>query len=155
MTIKQQIQEDFITAMKSRDELSKSALTGLKSQILLAEKAEGKSELTQSDLIEVVSKSIRQREESHKIYLSAGREDLATKELMESQILRKYLPEQMSDNQIREALSQIWEELSTQITNPKALAGKTIGQFNKTFTGRADIENVKEILSQMKNETTS
>ena len=79
MTIKERIQQDFILAMKAKDENAKSALSGVKSKITEAEKAKSNEALTDDEVIKVLTKAIKQREESQKIYEEAGREELARK----------------------------------------------------------------------------
>lgn len=149
MTLKEQIQKDFIEAMKSRDENKKSALSGLKAAITLAEKIDGIENLSDDAVIKVITKSIKQREESQKIYKDAGRDELARKEANEIFVLKAYMPKQMNPQEITDALTEIISELQETVKNPTALQGKTIGEFNKRFNGRADIGTVREILSKL------
>jgi uncharacterized protein YqeY len=149
MTIKEQIQNDFIVAMKAKDENAKTALSNIKAAITHAEKSERIENLTDDGVIKVLSKAIKQREESQKIYESAGRNDLARKECDEAAILRKYMPAKMSPQEIGDALTEILQGFSGVVTNPMALQGKTIGEFNKRYNGRADIGTVKEILTKL------
>jgi len=149
MKIKEQIQSDFVTAMKAKDESAKSALSGIKAAITLAEKTDGSTDLSDDAVIKVLTKAIKQREESQKIYEDAGRPELARKEADEAFVLRRYMPAQMSPQEIGDALIEIMKSFSNVVTNPMALQGKTIGEFNKRYNGRADIGTVKEILSKL------
>lgn len=149
MTIKEQIQQDFIAAMKAKDENVKTALSNIKAAITHAEKNEKTENLSDDGIIKVLAKAIKQREESQKIYENAGRSDLARKEFEEASVLRKYMPAKMSPQEIGDALTEIMQSFSGVITNPMALQGKTIGEFNKRYNGRADIGTVKEILSKL------
>jgi len=149
MTIKEQIQKDFIIALKAKDENAKSALSGIKAAITLAEKADGSGDLSDQEAIKVISKAIKQREESQKIYEEAGREEMARKECDEAAVLRNYMPAQMTAQEIADALTVILKQLSETVKNPQALQGKTIGEFNKQHQGRADVGTVKEILSKL------
>jgi uncharacterized protein YqeY len=146
MTLKEQIQKDFIVAMKNKDESTKSALSGLKSKITEAEKVNG-CELSDDDIIKIVNKGIKQREESATIYSEAGRSELAAKELLELNVLMDYLPVQMTDEEIEVAVREIIG-LFTNITNLNALSGKTMGEFNKKHQGKADSKRVLEVIKK-------
>lgn len=149
MSIKQKIHEDFISAMKAKDDNAKAALSGIKAAITNAEKAEGVVDLSDDDVIKVITKAIKQREESINMYELACRDELARKERDEMRVLRAYMPERLTEQEIGDALKEIITNLSATITNPTALQGKTIGEFNKKYNGRADIKDVKEILSKL------
>ena len=149
MTLKEQIQKDFVVAMKAKDEIAKSALSSLKAKITEAEKAGFSQNLKDEEVVKVLVKAIKQREESQKIFEDAGRDELARKECDEACVLRRYMPAQMSDQEISESLIEIMQSFSGVITNPNALQGKTIGEFNKRFNGRADLSKVKHVLSKL------
>jgi uncharacterized protein YqeY len=149
MTIKEQIQKDFITAMKAKDENAKAALSSIKAAITVVEKADGLGDLSDDSVIKVITKSIKQREESARIYSDAGRPEMAAKELLEINVLSDYLPAQMTPQEIGDALIEIMQSFSGVITNHQVLTGKTIGEFNKKYNGRADIGTVREILSKL------
>ncbi len=149
MSIKQTIEKDFITAFKAKDANAKAALSSIKAAITNAEKVDGLGDLSDADVIKVISKAIKQREESIKMYELACRDELVRKEADEICVLRKYMPAQMSPQEINDALVGIIQGFSSVITNPQALIGKTIGEFNKQYQGRADIGSVKEIASKL------
>jgi uncharacterized protein YqeY len=149
MSLKEKIQQDFIAAMKARNEVAKSALSGIKAKITEAEKANGNQPIGDDEVVKVIIKAVKQRKESADAYTSASRHDLAIKELAESDVISKYLPAQMTPQEISDALVEIMQGFSGVITNPNALQGKTIGEFNKRFSGRAEIGTVKEILSKL------
>lgn len=149
MTLKEKIQKDFVVAMKAKDEITKSALSILKAKITEAEKASYSENLSDEEVVKVLVKSIKQREESQKIFEDAGRDELARKECDEACVLRKYMPAQMSDQEISESLIEIMQGLAGVVTNPNALQGKTIGEFNKRFNGRADLGKVKHLLEKL------
>jgi uncharacterized protein YqeY len=149
MTIKGKINADFLTAMKAKDEDAKAALSSIKAAITVAEKANGNSELEDSEITKIITKAIKQREESISIYEKNGRPELAHKEASEAAVLRNYMPAQMTPQEISDALTEIMQGLTGVITNPQALVGKTIGEFNKRYQGRADIGTVKNIVNQL------
>ena len=149
MIIREQINADFITAMKAKDEVAKMALNSIKAAITNAEKGNGTWVATNEEVIKIISKGIKQREESIKMYDLANRPELVAKEKDEISILKKYMPAQMSEQEITLALKEILQDFSVTIKNPQALVGKTIGEFNKKYQGRADIGTVKMIVNQL------
>lgn len=149
MKLKERIQQDFVTAMKERNEIAKAAISGLKAKITEAEKAQGNKELSEDEIIKVVNKAIKQREESMKIYTDAGRQELATKEANEADVLKAYMPAQMTDSEIETEVRLIIENFPTVMTNRNALVGKTLGTFNKNFQGRADAKRVLQIIERV------
>jgi uncharacterized protein YqeY len=148
MTIKERIQKDFITAMKAKDEVAKTALSGIKAKITEAEKANGNSDLSDAEVIKVINKAIKQREESQKIYSDAGREEMARKEADEACVLRAYMPSQMTEAEIEEEVKKIMAVIDAG-GNRNKLVGQTMGTFNKNFQGRADASIVKNIIEKL------
>ena len=149
MTLIKRLHEDFITAMKAKDTVAKSAITSVKSKITEAEKSSDGFSGSDEDVIKIISKAIKQREESQSIYEKAGRSDQALSEASEAAVLRNYMPSLMTNDEIETALKEIVLELSTSITNPQALVGKSIGEFNKRYNGRADIQTVKVLIAKV------
>ena len=149
MTIKENINADFLTAMKAKDVDAKAALSSIKAAITVAEKANGNVELTDAEVLKLITKAIKQREESIAMFDKGGREDLSLKEAAEAAFLRNYLPAQMSYDEISNELIIILQEIAQTVKNPQALVGKTIGEFNKRHQGKADVGTVKEILTKL------
>jgi uncharacterized protein len=148
MIIREAIEADYISAFKSRDTNAKAALSSIKAAITVAEKNNGTWIATDEEVIKIISKGIKQREESIKMYKLACRQELVDKERDEMSILKKYMPSQMTLQEINDALVEIMEGFST-INNSQALIGKTIGEFNKQYQGRADIGTIKNIVNQL------
>lgn len=149
MKLKEQIQKDFIQAMKSKDEDGKRAISSLKAKITEGEKANKNTELTDDEIIKVVSSAIKQRRQSMEEYVKFGRMDLANVEEVEIQILERYLPKQMDSSEIETVVREIIQSLSEVVTNPNALIGRTIGEFNKKYVGRADIGEVRMVIEKI------
>jgi uncharacterized protein len=149
MNIKEKIQSDFITAMKNKDTIAKSALSSVKAKITESEKSNGNRELSDDEVIKVINKAIKQREESAKIYSEANRPELASKELLELNILMDYMPTQMDETEIETVVRNIIVNLSSVVTNRNALIGKTMGEFNKNYQGRADLKVVSSIINKV------
>lgn len=149
MKLKEKIYADFITAMKAKDNVAKSALSSIKAKITEAEKSSVLYVASDDEVLKIVIKAVKQREESQFIYEKAGRDDQAHAEASEAAVLRNYLPQPMTDEEIELALREIVKDLSVTITNAQALSGKSIGEFNKKFNGRAEIYKVKEIVAKI------
>jgi uncharacterized protein YqeY len=149
MELKNKIQADFLVAMKNGDNVSKLALSSIKAKITEAEKANSNNEISDDEIVKIINKAIKQREESEKIYMDSGRTSLANNEKEEANILRKYMPTQMSISEIKIAIQDIINTNELPIGNFKAMTGKVIGLFNKKYQGRADIETVRTIVIDM------
>ena len=149
MTLKEQIQSKFIEAMKAKDDVSKSALSGLKAKITEAEKANGNISLGDTEIVKVVSSAIKQRKQSVDAFEQAGRTDLVDKEKGEILVLEAFLPKQMTEEEIEKAVRKIILGMTDVSTNPNALQGKTMGAFNKAYSGQADSKVVMEIIKKV------
>jgi len=148
MTLKQTIQNDFVSAMNAKDSVAKSALSGLKSKITEAEKAKSNTDLTDSEVIKVITAAIKQRKQSYEEFVKGSRLDLAEKEQGEITVLERYMPKQMTEGEIAAEAATIMAELGP-IENKQRLIGQTIGMFNKKFTGRADGSVVKSVVESL------
>ena len=149
MSIKEKVQLDFVNAMKAKDVIVKAALSGLKSKITEAEKANGNKELSDDEVIKVITSAIKQRKQSVEEFTKGGRADLSDKESGEILVLEVYLPKQMSDEEIKIAVNEIIVSFPDTSANRNALIGKTMGAFNKKFTGKADNSKVKTIIESL------
>ena len=147
--IENKIQEDFIIAMKNKDENTKLALQGLKTKITEAEKEKGNTKLDDNEIIKLVTKMIKQREESILQYKSANRGDLVAKEEMEITALSKYMPEKFTDDEIAAKCNEIIETFKGLNLNQNTLIGKTIGDFNKKYPGMADVNKIRNVIQTL------
>ena len=149
MKLKEKINADYIAAFKAKDTIGKSALSGLKSKILEAEKAgPAGTELSDADVLKIVIGTIKQRKQSVEEFTKANRMDLVEQELLELTPIEAYLPKQMDDKEIAEAVKIIISELEDTNISVQALTGKAIGAFNKKFPGMANPIKVKEIIME-------
>jgi uncharacterized protein YqeY len=149
MTLKDKIQKEFVEAMKAKNDVAKSALSGLKAKITEAEKANGNISLGDPEVVKVVSSAIKQRKQSVDAFEQAGRTDLANKEKGEIVVLESFLPKQMTEEEIEKAVREIIANMSEVATNANALQGKTMGAFNKAYSGQADSKVVMEIIKKV------
>jgi uncharacterized protein YqeY len=150
-TLKERIQTDFIVAMKAKDETTKRTLSSFKAKITEAEKANKNIELTDNEVIKVLNSAIKQRKQSYDEYVKYGRNELAQGEMDEMKVLQNYLPKQMTESEVETAVREIIIGFNGVVTNPQALIGRSIGEFNKKYTGLADIETVKSVVNKVVN----
>lgn len=148
MSLQQQINADIITAMKAKDEASLRALRALKSALLLAATAEGSTgdEVSDEQAIKLFQKLAKQRRESMDIYLQNGRAELAAKEKEEIDVIEKYLPKQMSEEEIKATLSQL---ITSSGASGPADFGKVMPQAMKALAGKADGKVISALLKEL------
>jgi uncharacterized protein len=147
MSLEEKINNDLKDAMRSKDEAALRALRAVKSAILIARTDKGAaSQLTGEDEVKILQKLVKQRRESSEIYKQQNREDLATVEQEELEIIEKYLPAQMSDPDLRAEIEKIIEE--TGATSPAEM-GKVMGVASKRLAGKADNRKISEITREM------
>lgn len=143
MPLKKRIENDLIVAMKARNELGVSVLRFLLSAIKNLE-IEKQKELTEEETIQVLQKQVKIRKESITAFTAGGREDLITKERAEIEILNKYLPQQLSS----EELEKIVKETIKESNAGSGDSGKVIGAVMVKVKGKADGNQVAEIVKK-------
>lgn len=148
MILQEQINADIITAMKAKDEASLRALRALKSALLLAATAEGATgdNISDEQAIKIFQKLAKQRKESMEIFLQNGRTELASKEKEELDVIEKYLPKQMSEEEIKAALTAVIQEAGA---NSAADFGKAMPLAMKALAGKADGKIISALLKQL------
>jgi uncharacterized protein len=143
--LKQRIEQDLKTALLSGDKGRATTLRGLKSAILYVEVAKGVREqgLSDDEIIEVLSKEAKKRQESADLYRQGGREEKAADELAEKEIIAGYLPKQLSD----EELTVIVDEVIDQSGASGAQAmGRVIGLVKQKAGASADGARIAAIV---------
>lgn len=151
MALKQQIESDIKSAMLAKDKDALRALRAIKSLILLEETKEGVSgELTADAEMKLLTKAAKQRRESAEIYKAQNREDLASAELQELDIIERYLPKQLSEADLKGKLRDIISRVGAK---GPADMGKVMGVATKELAGQADGKivsaQVKELLGTL------
>ncbi len=147
MSLEQQIMTDLKAAMLAKNEAALRGLRAIKSAILLAKTADGKvGEITQDDEIKLLQKLAKQRKDSLEIFITQHREDLALKEREELAIIEKFLPKQMDENELREALKSII--ITTGASSPADM-GKVMGAATKQFAGKADGKLISSLVKEL------
>ncbi|HMG67874.1 MAG TPA: GatB/YqeY domain-containing protein [Chitinophagaceae bacterium] len=148
MSLEQKIMTDLKTAMLARDEKGMRALRAIKAAILLAKTSEGASgELKEEDETKLLQKLVKQRKDSLEIYQQQNRQDLAQKEQEEIEIIDKFLPKQLSPEELQLEIKKIIAETGA---TSAADMGKVMGTATKKLAGKADGKTisltVKELL---------
>ena len=150
MSLEQQIQEAIKEAMKAKDAVALSANRAIKGEILLFKTAEGGAkEVTDGDILKMIQKLVKQRKEAAEQFVAGARQDLADNELAETAALEKYLPKQLSPDEVKAKIQEIITQVgATSIRD----MGKVMGVANKALAGLSDGRTisgiVKELLSQ-------
>ncbi|WP_442795085.1 GatB/YqeY domain-containing protein [Pelobium manganitolerans] len=130
------INQDIKTAMLAKDEATLRGLRAIKSALLLAKTEKGASqEINQDAEIKVLQKLVKQRKESADIYKSQNREDLYQIEVEEIAVIEKYLPKQLSQEELDAYIKDLIARL--QVSSVKDM-GKLMGVANKELAGKAD-----------------
>ncbi|UII27877.1 GatB/YqeY domain-containing protein [Fulvivirga maritima] len=146
MSLKQQIDQDIKTAMleKRKDELT--ALRSIKSAILLAATEKGGAEeLSEDAELKLLTKAAKQRKDSAELYEKEGRADLAEKEKLELEVINRYLPKQLSEDELKTEIAAIIEQVGA--TGPQDM-GKVMGAATKQLAGKADGKMIASIVKE-------
>jgi len=123
-------------AMKSKDKVALESLRAIKSEILLAKtKGGGSEELSETEEIVLLQKLVKQRKDSAAIYLSQDRNDLAAPELAQVEVIAQFLPEQMSEDELKKIIAEIMAKVGA--SSMKDM-GKVMGMASKQLAGKAD-----------------
>ena len=150
MSLEQRVMADLKTAMLAKDEKGLRALRAIKAAILLAKTSEGAGgELKEDDETKLLQKLVKQRKDSLEIYQQQNRSDLAQKEQEEIEVIEKFLPEQLSADELQLEIKKIIAETGA---TSSADMGKVMGIATKKLAGKADGKTismaVRELLSK-------
>ena len=142
MSLKTQLTEGMKTAMRAKDQVSLSTIRLINAAIKQFEVDE-RTEVDDAKVISILTKMVKQRKDSAKIYTEAGRQDLADKENAEIEILNRYLPQMMSAEEIK----TVFEAAITE-TGASGMAdmGKVMGVLKTRLAGKADMGEVNKVL---------
>ena len=144
MGLKQELLSALKEAMQNKDVLKKETITMLRAAILQVEKDERK-ELTEGEIQAIVSKEIKKRREAILEFKKGNRMDLVEQTNKEIEILSKYMPEQLSNEEIEKLVDELIQ--STGATSMKDM-GKVMGALKEKTQGRADGKLVSDIVKQ-------
>jgi hypothetical protein len=151
MALEEKIMAELKSAMLAKDEISLRSLRAIKAAIIIAKTSEGAGGvLKEEDEIKLIQKLVKQRKDSLEIFEKQNRDDLAQKEKEEIEVIEKFLPKQMSPDELRVVIEAIINE--TGASSPADM-GKVMGNANKQLAGKADGKTiaamVKDLLSHV------
>lgn len=141
--LKDQILADLKNAMIAKQQLELDTLRMLKARIMNEEIAKGK-EFSDEELVSIVSSEVKRRKDSVQAYTEGGRPELAEKEQQEIAVLQKYLPEQLSEEEVRKVV----EETLAGQTLTSADFGKAMGMLMPKLKGKAPGDVISKILKE-------
>ena len=144
MSLNDRLRDDLTAAMRSGDALRRDTLRMVQSAAYSVEK-EKRRPLTDAELVAVLGREVKTRRESVEAFRAGGREDLAAKEEAEIAILVPYLPEQLSEDEVRDLVTEAIA--ATGATSARDM-GKVMGWLSPKTRGRADGKRVSELVAQ-------
>jgi uncharacterized protein len=146
MTLAEQINEGIKLAMKAKDADRLRTLRGIKSAFMLLQTSEKADSLTEDDYIKAIQKLAKQRKDSLEVYEQQGREDLASVERAELQIIETFLPAQMSAEEIKSAVAGIIAEMGV---SGAAAMGKVMPVAMQALAGKADGKLISQFVKEL------
>ena len=147
MSLETKVMDDLKKAMLAKDEKSLRSLRAIKAAIIQAKTAEGAGgQIKDEEEIKLLQKLVKQRKDSLEIYEKQGREDLASKEREEIEVIEKFLPKQLSEEELKDIIYGIIME--TGESSPSDM-GKVMGAANKQLAGKADGKMIAGIVKQL------
>ena len=146
MSLSEQITEQLKTAMKAKDQAALRGLRAIKAALLLLQTQEGGKEVTPQDEIAALVKMAKQRKDSIAIYREQDREDLARIEEEELDIIERFLPKQMSEEEVKAEVQAVIEQTGAQSMKDM---GKVMGVASGKLKGRADGKLIAALVKQL------
>ena len=144
MTLSEKINNDLKEAMKCKDSFRLSVIRMVKGAMQLA-KPNPREELTDDDVVAVISKQIKMRNDSIKEFESAGRDDLAEQNRREIEILNTYMPKQLTTEELTEIIDKVFNEVKPTSQKDMGLIMKNISPHVK---GKADMSLVNKLVKE-------
>ena len=147
MNLEQKIMADLKTAMLAKDEKTVRSLRAIKAAIILAKTSEGAGgEIKEEEEIKLLQKLVKQRKDSLEIYQQQNRADLAQKEQEEIEVIEKFLPKQISGEELKAIISTIIAE--TGASSPADM-GKVMGVATKQLAGKAEGKAISTLVKEL------
>ena len=144
MSLQQEVMTALKEAMKSKDQTALTALRAIKSAILLAQTESGaKEDLTEEQELKILQKQVKQRKDSAAVYIEQGRKDLAEPELAEAEVISKFLPEALSEEEIEKVVVMTIDSIGAEGMKDM---GKVMGIVSKELAGQADGKTISTIV---------
>jgi uncharacterized protein len=147
MSLKEQITADLTTAMKARDELATSTLRMIKADFMKYEVSGAGKVATNEVIVDLLGKAVKQRREAADGFEKGGNVQAAQKERDEITIIQKYLPEQLGENELREVVQGVIDQMSAGSADFGKVMGATMGKIKGKADGNVVGAVVKSLLS--------
>ncbi|WP_026730565.1 GatB/YqeY domain-containing protein [Flavobacterium denitrificans] len=149
MSLQTQIMDEIKTAMKAKDTVALEALRAVKSELLLASTASGsKEDLSEDEEIKLLQRLVKTRKESARIFTEQNRPDLAEPELAQVAVIEKFLPAQLSEEEVEVVVAKIIAETGASgIASMGKVMGLASAQLGGTAEGKTISTIVKKLLS--------
>lgn len=145
MSLKQQLKDDVKTAMREKNTVKRDSVRAINTMIKQIEVDE-RRELDDAEILKLIQKGIKQREEAVSQYKEAGRDDLVEKEQEQIDVFMVYLPKQLTDEELETGMKEIIDAVGA--TSMKDM-GKIMGQASKKFAGVADGKRINEMTKKL------
>jgi uncharacterized protein YqeY len=146
MSLKQRIDEDIKQAMRDKNQDTLRALRAIKSLILLEETKEGANGISADDELKLLTKAAKQRRDSATIYEQQNRPDLLEKEIAEIAVIEKYLPKQLTEDEVKAKLQEIIDRVGAKAPSDM---GKVMGLAMKELAGQTDGKVVQTLVKSL------
>ncbi|NND77171.1 MAG: GatB/YqeY domain-containing protein [Flavobacteriales bacterium] len=146
MSLGDKINADIKAAMLAKEQVRLNTLRAIKSALLLEATKDGSSEVSEEVGLKIMTKLHKQRKESAAIYMEQGREDLASEEIAQAEILETYLPKQLDEAQI---IGVVVELIANTGASSMADMGKIMGMASSKMAGQADGKVISEIVRSL------
>ena len=146
MSLKDQITTEIKSAMKARNTQRLEVLRFLFAQIKNKEISLRPKEITDQDILTVISKQVKQRQDGIKQFQEAGREDLAQKEEKELTILKEFLPEPLSEDEINQIINDAISSFKDKGEDNKRIMGQVMKSVIEKTQGRADSKTISQLV---------
>jgi hypothetical protein len=146
MTLEEKINQDLVTAMKAKDEVTLRSIRAIKSAIMLVKTDGSGQAIDEARETQILQKLVKTRQESLDIYTKNDRPELAEKEREEIEIIKRYLPAMMEGEELEAVLKQIIADAGA--TSARDM-GKVMGAANKQLAGKADGRAISEIVKKL------
>ncbi|MBU8883707.1 glutamyl-tRNA amidotransferase [Flavobacteriaceae bacterium JJC] len=146
MSLENTISEAIKTAMREKDKVALDALRAVKAQILLLKTEAKGAEVSADQEIAILQRMIKQRKDSHEQFTAQNRNDLAEVETAQMKVIEKFLPQQLSSEELETEMKKIIAETGAQ--SAKDL-GKVMGIAGKTLAGKSDGKSISEMAKKL------
>lgn len=147
MSLQTKVMDALKEAMKAKDTVALESLRAIKSAILLAKTETGASEeLSEADELKLLQKLVKQRNDSAALYTSQGRSDLAAPELAQAAVIEKFLPKQLSEQEVESEVSNI---IASEGASGMKDMGKVMSIATTKLTGKADGKLISSVVKRL------